>query len=245
MGASQSKKNGLNNAIIGSEDLPLPEENDARWVAAGTVSNLYIYPVKSFRGVAVEKAMIEKHGLQNGSLLDRQFLVVDEKNRFVTGRQYSKLVTITADFNGQVLTLNGPGMSQIQTSVIENKHEIVDTDVFGMKCQGIDLGTDIGKWIADFLDKSHLKFKLLYHHYQGKSSSRQLQPLDNVLKPLTKEDDVPLFADGYGFLLVNEESVQELNRHLTEDFQVEHRRFRPNIVVKGRDYGFFLPTHSF
>lgn len=230
MAASQPK-NGLKNAIIGAQDLPLPKENDARWIAAGKVSNLYIYPIKSFKGIPVEIAVIEKHGLQNGTLIDRQFLVVDEKNRFITGRQYSKLVTINADFDGQVLTLNGPGMSTIQTP-IQGSGDLIETEVFGMKCQGVDLGVDVGAWIAEFLGKSHLKFKLIYHPYESRNSSRQLQPLDDVLKPLTKEDDVPLFADGYGFLLVNEESVQELNRHLTT-FQVEHRRFRPNIVVKG------------
>ena len=59
-----------------------------------------------------------------------------------------------------------------------------------------------------------------------------LKALDMVLKPLTKEEDVPLFADGYGFLLVNEKSVEELNQRLNS-LQVKHRRFRPNIVVKG------------
>ena len=53
-----------------------------------------------------------------------------------------------------------------------------------------------------------------------------------ALRPLTKADDVPLFADGYGFLLVNEKSVDVLNQKLTS-LQVKHRRFRPNIVVKG------------
>ena len=39
--------------------------------------------------------------------------------------------------------------------------------------------------------------------------------------------------DGHGFLLVNEKSVEALNQKLTS-FQVRHRSFRPNIVVKGK-----------
>ena len=54
-----------------------------------------------------------------------------------------------------------------------------------------------------------------------------------ALRPLTKVDDVPLYADGYGFLLLNEDSVASLNQKLTS-LQVEHKRFRPNIVVKGK-----------
>ena len=76
MGAFQSTK-GIKNAIIGDETiakLPLPEKDDSRWQTAGEVSQLYIYPVKSFCGTSVEKAKIEKHGLTNGSLVDRQFI---------------------------------------------------------------------------------------------------------------------------------------------------------------------------
>ena len=76
MGGFQSK-NGIKNAIIGDETIakcPLPEKDDNRWEDAGEVSNLYIYPVKSFYGTSVETAKVEKHGLQNGALFDRQFI---------------------------------------------------------------------------------------------------------------------------------------------------------------------------
>jgi hypothetical protein len=76
MGAFQSTK-GIKNAIIGDETiakLPLPDKDDSRWQPAGEVSQLYIYPVKSFCGKPVEKAKIEKHGLTNGPLVDRQFI---------------------------------------------------------------------------------------------------------------------------------------------------------------------------
>ena len=76
MGGFQSK-NGIKNAIIGDETIakcPLPEKDDNRWEDAGEVSNLYIYPVKSFYGTSVETAKVEKHGLQNGTLFDRQFI---------------------------------------------------------------------------------------------------------------------------------------------------------------------------
>jgi len=55
--------------------------------------------------------------------------------------------------------------------------------------------------------------------------------------PMVKEeDDVPLFADGFGFLLTNEDSVDDLNQRLKKrniELEVDARRFRPNICVKG------------
>ena len=84
MGAFQSTK-GIKNAIIGDETiakLPLPEKDDSRWQPAGEVSQLYIYPVKSFCGKPVETAKIEKHGLTNGPLVDRQFIGNDSRNKY-------------------------------------------------------------------------------------------------------------------------------------------------------------------
>jgi len=48
---------------------------------------------------------------------------------------------------------------------------------------------------------------------------------------------VPLFADGFGYLLLAENSISELNKRLKEndvdDMEVEQTRFRPNIYVRG------------
>ena len=52
-----------------------------------------------------------------------------------------------------------------------------------------------------------------------------------------EQQDVPLFADGFGFLLTNEDSINNLNMKLKEqniDLTVDERRFRPNISVKGK-----------
>ena len=76
MGAKQAK-NGIPNAIIGDKNLaqnPLPQMADSRWQVAGKISNIYIYPVKSFHGVSVDSAIVEKHGLRHKDCIDRQFL---------------------------------------------------------------------------------------------------------------------------------------------------------------------------
>ena len=99
---------------------------------------------------------------------------MNEKNGMVTGRQFSKLVTIKTDFDGSTLTLNAEGREKIQAT-IPMVGETVYTEVFGMKCEGIDMGPEIGAWIAEHLEKSHLKLRLVYHDYSDKSSTRQLQ----------------------------------------------------------------------
>ena len=111
--------------------------------------------------------------------------VVNEKNQFVTGRQYSKLVTISVLFDGNYLTLSSPNFEPIEVDLPEDSNEI-ETEVFGQKCSGIDLGPEVGAWISNFLEKPHLKFKLIYHEYSEGKSNRQLQDLNMELRPLTK-----------------------------------------------------------
>ena len=90
-----------------------------------------------------------------------------------------------------------------------------------------------------------MNFKLIWHDYERKISSRQLRPAVDELRPMTKEGDLPLFANFYGFLLINEDSVTSLNQALKYvPMEVDHRRFRPNIVVTGmRSYYYYSLIH--
>ena len=95
--------------------------------------------------------------------------VVNAKNQVITGKQYPKLVTIKANFDGSILTLNAPGMDTIQAK-IPLIGKTVYTEMFGTKCYGTDLGPEVGAWIAKHLDKTNLKLKLIYCD-QGKQAS--------------------------------------------------------------------------
>ena len=57
------------------------------------------------------------------------------------------------------------------------------------------------------------------------------------MKPFTRGDDIPLYADGFGYLLLAENSINELNKRLKQngvnDLEVEETRFRPNIYITG------------
>ena len=234
---------GLSHGNVGNVTLaqdPLPVISDPRWEVAGKVSQLYLYPVKSFMGVPLTEAIVEKHGLSSGSFMDRQLMVTDGKHKFITGRQYPKLVLIECNISQKnSITFSAPNMPNL-TVDLSTSGELIETDVFGSKCQGTDLGQDIGTWIGKFLEKEHLEFHMIYHDYNAKSSSRQLQE-STAVEPMTKPNDVPLYADGFGYLLTTDASIDTLNEKLASkktDVRVEHRRFRPNIVVEGTEGGF-------
>ena len=100
--------------------------------------------------------------------MDRQLMITNEKYRFITGRQYPKLVLIEVDVSkpGSII-LRAPDMPEVTVDLPTEPGKIIETEVFRMKCQGTDLGSEVGKWIAKFLDKPHLTFHLIYHNYRS------------------------------------------------------------------------------
>ena len=74
--------------VIGSFDLknqPLPSITDQRWEYGGTIQNIHLYPIKSCAAITVNSAKVQKFGLAYEKMMDRQFLIVDEKHNLVTG----------------------------------------------------------------------------------------------------------------------------------------------------------------
>ena len=63
----------------------------------------------------------------------------------------------------------------------------------------------------------------------GKDASLSMRvedlPMMWQMRPMTKEEDLPLFANFYGFLLVNEESVTTLNQAFNFYYQEVVRSF--------------------
>jgi hypothetical protein len=107
-----------------------PNISDEYWTAVGKVEELFIYPVKSMRGVSVQSADVGKHGLSWGNTVDRQFVIVTEtENRSISGRRYPRIVLISAyvDDKKNILTLSTPGMSDINVDIPMEVSDTVET----------------------------------------------------------------------------------------------------------------------
>ena len=97
---------------------------------------MYVYPIKSLNGLAVSKAKVEQHGLSFEDYMDRQFMIIDEKSNFVTGRQYPKLslIQVIPRSNGFILKANGMDDFYLDLPISESSSkELVQT----MVCMGI------------------------------------------------------------------------------------------------------------
>ncbi|MGH9941269.1 MAG: MOSC N-terminal beta barrel domain-containing protein [Pyrinomonadaceae bacterium] len=55
------------------------------------LSGIYIYPVKSLKGIALKEARVEERGLQH----DRRWMLVDENYKFLSQRSHPRLARIS------------------------------------------------------------------------------------------------------------------------------------------------------
>lgn len=189
------------------------------------ISELNIYPVKSLKGIALDAALVEERGLQH----DRRWMLVDERGKFLTQREFPVMATLRTELtsdgllvtraDGNSISVFGepPGTeamvqiwaSRVRAAVYEDKVNAFFSEELGTPCRLVTM-TDAKRPV-------------------------------NYWYRVNKGDNVS-FADGYPFLLVGESSLDELNRRLADSYAgpgvfepLPMNRFRPNFVVQGSE----------
>lgn len=181
-----------------------------------TMSSLIYYPIKACRGHEVDSSLVERMGLQH----DRRMMVVTERGKFLTQREYPKLALVTPRLDNGTLELSAPNFDSIQIN-IQTTGTPWAVDIWKSKgVHAIDQGGEAAQWFSDWLGTS----VRLVHFADG------YQRVVNE-KYAVNADDHTGFADGYPILLSSEEGLQDLNSRL--EMPIPMNRFRPNIVVKG------------
>ncbi len=59
-----------------------------------TLSEIWIYPIKSLGGIQVTEALVQERGLQ----YDRRWMIVDPQGRFLTQRTVHEMVLLDVAF---------------------------------------------------------------------------------------------------------------------------------------------------
>ncbi len=81
-------------------------------MAALSLSELYIYPIKSAAGIAVNEAQVTPRGLQ----YDRRWMVVDAQGKFMSQRRFPRMALIDVAISEE-LAINAPGMPALSLSI--------------------------------------------------------------------------------------------------------------------------------
>src|SRR6184192_4211461 len=75
-----------------------------------SIASLFVYPVKSCRGIAVESSAVTERGLRH----DREWMIVDAAGRFLTQRELPRLALIVPAISERSLELRAPGMPHLE-----------------------------------------------------------------------------------------------------------------------------------
>jgi uncharacterized protein YcbX len=180
------------------------------------VSGLFIYPVKSLRGIAVAEASLDDYGLVG----DRRFLVVDDTNKFLTQRTLPRMTLITTEFGRDSLVLRNPQHGSAAVGLHESGPPLT-VQIWRDTVEAVDCGVEIAVWLSDFLRQPCRLVRI------GATYRRPVKPSK------AKPGDVVSFADAYPLLALSEASLADLNDRLVaqDEEPVPMDRFRPNVVI--------------
>ena len=179
------------------------------------VSGLFVYPIKSCRGVSVSRATVHDIGLEH----DRRYMVIDENNAFVTQRDVPRLARIAVALTGTGFTVSSEETGALRWEPRQDGQPFT-ARIWKDQVSVVDQGDAVAEWFSMTLGQ----------HCRLVGFSPQERRLVDMTYALSARDAVS-FADGYASLMVTEESLAELNTRTTEP--VPMARFRPNIVVSG------------
>ena len=184
-------------------------------VTAATVSQLFVYPIKSVGGVALRESVLEPRGLRH----DRRWMLVDEDGRFMSQRRTPRMALISTGMSAGRLLVDAPGMPGLSLSLRPEARRRIEVRVFADTTQGAPVDEEADRWFTRFL---------------GVNSRLVYMPDDAVRAPdprYAADGDRIGFADSFPSLLTTEASLADLNARLRDPVPMD--RFRPNLVVAG------------
>lgn len=186
-----------------------------------TLSELWIYPIKSLGGISLDVATVEPRGLQ----YDRRWMLVDESGRFVTQREIPRMALLGTAIEPPFLSVfwRKDSTEKVQIPLAPNVEDLREQQVriWNDDCSARTLPDEINDWFSDNLGQK-LQLVMLPETTRRWADGRYAPEGQHVS-----------FADGFPFLLIGQATFDDLNRRLEQPLPTN--RFRPNFVFKNDD----------
>ena len=182
-----------------------------------TIASLFIYPVKSCRGLALPAAKLTERGFAR----DREWMIVDSDGRFLSQREEPRLALIQTALLDGALELSEAGASRVAIA-FDCAGPSRPVTIWHDTVPAIDQGDAAARWLSGLLGRELrlVRFDPAVHRlcntvYAGQSGAHTG------------------FADAYPVLVLSEASLADLNARLPSPLPVN--RFRPNLLLSGMD----------
>ncbi|OQO07162.1 hypothetical protein B0A48_07730 [Cryoendolithus antarcticus] len=225
------------NAAIGDASKVVHRPGDPPIPPPTEIVSLRIYPIKSCRGFEVDATRLRKTGL----LLDRNWMFISKSDRnFMTIRSNPSMTLIDT----AVITEGGEQMLEVSVhgttgrvvipafpskEWLEANTKLSTVKIWEEKTDAYEYGDDINKIFSDFFNQ---EVALVYKGPQARNINI------NGREDLYGKAQNHHFADVMSLQVASEASMKDLNKRLKSipgSDQLTIERFRPNIIVKGRD----------
>jgi uncharacterized protein YcbX len=185
-----------------------------------TLSEIWIYPIKSLGGIRLERARVMGKGLQ----FDRRWMLIDEDGVALTQRVHPVMalfnVTIESDEIFVGYRKNATTLSTIHFSTITPvSDKWITARIWNDQVQVLEVNRRVSSWFSRHLN---VPCKLVLF---PEKKPRPVDPRYSI-----KHEQVAL-ADAYPFLIIGQTSLDDLNARLNEPIPMN--RFRPNFVFTG------------
>jgi len=180
-----------------------------------TLVQLNFYPLKSARGIALDAAELDDFGIRN----DRRWMVVDPDGEMVTQREEPRLALIVPKLSSGRLILTAPGVGELALPLGGADGPRLGVRIWRDRVAGAIVQEPATAWISEYLGAPR---RIVY------MPDDAFRPIDARYSPPGRRVS---FADGFPFLLISAEALDELNARLDSPLPMD--RFRPNLVVRG------------
>ena len=189
------------------------------------ISRLLLYPVKGCRGVALHAAQLAPTGLAVGDIGDREWVIVDDHDEFLSQRELPKMALIETRPVPALCACRRPACSSLDIP-FESEGDIARIRVWNDELDAVTQGDLADRWFSDFLGR---RARLMRFDPPRRRVSQ---------RKYTGVTEAPYkFADAFALLVTSEASLAHLNARLKVKGHapVDIDRFRPNVVIDGVD----------
>ncbi|EPE99113.1 MOSC domain-containing protein [Rhizobium grahamii] len=179
------------------------------------ITDLFIYPLKSTRGIALQSSEIDAFGLPG----DRRAMITDRDGHFITQRELPDLARIGVQAEPSQLHLSMGDKQMVAQIPMAAKR--MDVSIWKSIVNAAVADDASNHQLSEWLGRD---VKLVFFDQDAKRSASAEWAGEGT--PVT-------FADGYQILVTTTGSLRALNADLEThgEGRVGMERFRPNIVV--------------